>query len=194
MQKFTEILKKHKFDVKPQENQLTKLKTVESIIIDDKKIGAQQEKKLFEDFMKGKKKIDGDHLYVRDDSQVNSTITTASSQKTSYYQKLVRSMGKMGNKSLDIDEENEIYKNDMFKQYLTPKSIMSCVQVLRSASEWSAGLRKTENSILQGYYQLIENSKHYIYIENQFFVSKSWTEEEKKKCKPRLCYLLQKHA
>jgi len=182
-QKFTEILKKHKFDVKPQENQLTKLKTVESIIIDDKKIGAQQEKKLLEDFMKGKKKIDGDHLYVRDDSQVNSTITTASSQKPSYYQKLVRSMGKMGNKSLDIDEENEIYKNDMFKQYLTPKSIMSCVQVLRSASEWSAGLRKTENSILQGYYQLIENSKHYIYIENQFFVSKSWTEEEKKKCK-----------
>jgi len=129
--------------------------------------------------MKGKKKIDNDHLYVRDDSKaINVT-----SQKPSYYQKLVQGMGRMGNQALQIDEENEIYKNDIYKQFFTPGCITSNVQVLRSASEWSAGLRKAENSILKGYYQLIENSKHYIYIENQFFVSKSWTDEEKKKCK-----------
>jgi phospholipase D1/2 len=129
--------------------------------------------------MKGKKKIDNDHLYVRDDSKAISTT----SQKPSYYQKLIQGMGKMGNQAIQIDEENEIYKNDIYKQFFKPGCITSNVQVLRSASEWSAGLRKTENSILKGYYQLIENSKHYIYIENQFFVSKSWTEEEKKKCK-----------
>ena len=59
---------------------------------------------------------------------------------------------------------------------------MASVQVLRSASEWSAGLREPEKSILQGYYELIENAKHYIYIENQFFVSKSWTDKERKDC------------
>ena len=53
-------------------------------------------------------------------------------------------------------------------------------QVLRSASYWSVGLdKKVENSILQAYYNLIENSKHYIFIENQFFVSKSFTDEER---------------
>ena len=54
---------------------------------------------------------------------------------------------------------------------------MTC-QCLRSLSEWSGGLNQTENSILQGYYNLIDNSKHYIYIENQFFISKSFTDEE----------------
>lgn len=144
--------------------------------MEDKKIGAQENKQILEDFMKGKRKIDNDHLYVRDDSKAINTT----SQKPSYYQKLIKGMGKMGTQALQVDEENEIYKNDIYKQYFTQGCITSNVQVLRSACEWSAGLRKTENSILKGYYQLIENSKHYIYIENQFFVSKSWTEEEKK--------------
>lgn len=48
----------------------------------------------------------------------------------------------------------------------------SC-QVLRSASYWSCGLPKNqiENSIHFAYLQLIEMAKHYIYIENQFFIS-----------------------
>lgn len=59
------------------------------------------------------------------------------------------------------------------------------IQCLRSLSKWSGGLKTTENSILQGYYQLIDNAEHYIYIENQFFISKSFTEEEyKQKGKP----------
>lgn len=52
-------------------------------------------------------------------------------------------------------------------------------QVLRSCSFWSIGKNQTENSILQGYYKLIDNSKHYIYIENQFFISKAYTDEER---------------
>ena len=60
---------------------------------------------------------------------------------------------------------------------------ISDVQALRSISNWSIGLGKTETSILKAYYELIENSKHYIFIENQFFISKSYTEEEKKEKK-----------
>ena len=67
----------------------------------------------------------------------------------------------------------------LYKKYFVPGSITSMVHVLRSSSEWSAGLKTTENSILKAYYDLINNAEHYIYIENQFFISKSWTQEEK---------------
>jgi phospholipase D1/2 len=55
---------------------------------------------------------------------------------------------------------------------------MNC-QVLRSAGNWSVGLdKKNEVSILNAYYDLIDNAKYYILIENQFFLSKSYTDEE----------------
>jgi phospholipase D1/2 len=44
-------------------------------------------------------------------------------------------------------------------------------QVLRSACDWSAGMNMTEDSIHQAYMHMIKNAQHYIYIENQFFVS-----------------------
>ncbi|KAJ1644166.1 hypothetical protein LPJ64_004131 [Coemansia asiatica] len=43
-------------------------------------------------------------------------------------------------------------------------------QVLRSSAEWSMGINK-ENSIHTAYCEMIRNSKHFIYIENQFFIS-----------------------
>ncbi|XP_053187995.1 phospholipase D2 [Scomber japonicus] len=80
----------------------------------------------------------------------------------------------------------KIFKNkykDNFYPYLLPKShctsdslsftVPGCtkakVQVLRSADRWSTGT--CENSILNAYVHTIENSEHYIYIENQFFIS-----------------------
>ncbi|XP_037125553.1 phospholipase D1 isoform X2 [Syngnathus acus] len=74
------------------------------------------------------------------------------------------------------------YKDD-FYPYLLPKSRCSAddlsftvpgskkakVQVLRSADRWSTGT--CENSILNAYIHTIESSQHYIYIENQFFIS-----------------------
>uniref|UniRef100_A0A3B3ZFM6 Phospholipase n=1 Tax=Periophthalmus magnuspinnatus TaxID=409849 RepID=A0A3B3ZFM6_9GOBI len=74
------------------------------------------------------------------------------------------------------------YKDD-FYPYLLPKSQCTAgdlpftvpgaskarVQVLRSADRWSTGT--CENSILNAYLQTIEKSEHYIYIENQFFIS-----------------------
>lgn len=47
----------------------------------------------------------------------------------------------------------------------------SCrVQVVRSVSDWSHGVL-TERSIQNAYCQLIQEANHYIYIENQFFIS-----------------------
>ena len=84
---------------------------------------------------------------------------------------------------INIDEKiNKKLEEEIYEKYVESGSIMSDVQTLRSASEWSIGIKETETSILKAYYDLIENSKHYIYIENQFFISKSYTEEEKKNC------------
>ncbi len=46
------------------------------------------------------------------------------------------------------------------------------VQILRSTCWWSIGTpNKTEHSIMNAYVKMIETSEHFVYIENQFFVS-----------------------
>ncbi|XP_024901823.1 phospholipase D1 isoform X3 [Pteropus alecto] len=56
-------------------------------------------------------------------------------------------------------------------KYQVPGSVHANVQLLRSAADWSAGIKYCEGSIHTAYVHVIENSKHYIYIENQFFIS-----------------------
>ncbi|KAM9189913.1 phospholipase D1 isoform 4-T6 [Dugong dugon] len=56
-------------------------------------------------------------------------------------------------------------------KYQVPESICAKVQLLRSSADWSAGIKYHEESIHTAYVNVIENSKHYIYIENQFFIS-----------------------
>ena len=62
-----------------------------------------------------------------------------------------------------------------FKFKIPKKLASKCsncrVQCLRSVTNWSAGLSYTESSIHDAMKELIKNSKHYIYIENQFFIS-----------------------
>ncbi|XP_077171610.1 phospholipase D2 isoform X2 [Paroedura picta] len=53
--------------------------------------------------------------------------------------------------------------------FLVPGADTASVQVLRSVDRWSAGLN--EASIYQAYLSTIEGSQHYLYIENQFFIS-----------------------
>ncbi|GCB78278.1 hypothetical protein scyTo_0018583, partial [Scyliorhinus torazame] len=55
--------------------------------------------------------------------------------------------------------------------YQVPGSVHARVQVLRSAADWSCGIKYHEESIHNAYIHVIENSKHYVYIENQFFIS-----------------------
>ncbi|KGN60969.1 phospholipase D zeta 2 [Cucumis sativus] len=59
-----------------------------------------------------------------------------------------------------INEVNEI----------GPLTSSNC-QVIRSVSQWSAGTSKPEASIHAAYCSAIQEAKHFIYIENQFFIS-----------------------
>ena len=43
-------------------------------------------------------------------------------------------------------------------------------QVVRSSSDWSSGIL-TEHSIQNAYKEVIENAQHFVYIENQFFIT-----------------------
>lgn len=57
---------------------------------------------------------------------------------------------------------------------LQPRPGMThCAQLVRSAGEWSLGLKgsKCESSIYFAYLELINEAKNFIYIENQFFIS-----------------------
>ncbi|XP_051544488.1 phospholipase D2-like isoform X2 [Myxocyprinus asiaticus] len=54
-------------------------------------------------------------------------------------------------------------------QFTVPGSTKASVQVLRSVDRWSAGT--CEQSILSAYVHIVEKSEHYIYLENQFFIS-----------------------
>ncbi|GAA5890842.1 hypothetical protein JCM6882_008832 [Rhodosporidiobolus microsporus] len=45
------------------------------------------------------------------------------------------------------------------------------VQVLRSSADWSHGISPREHSIQNAYCQMIRESRHYCYIENQFFIT-----------------------
>jgi len=51
------------------------------------------------------------------------------------------------------------------------------VQILRSCCWWSMGTPdKTEHSIMNAYAKMIEDSDHFVYIENQFFITSSEVE------------------
>ena len=82
----------------------------------------------------------------------------------------------------DVDVNQKIEK-EIYSKYKKKGNFNSDALVLRSASTWCIGGSETEKSILNAYYDLIQNAKHYIYIENQYFISKSWTDEEKKEAK-----------
>ncbi|XP_024993436.1 phospholipase D zeta 1-like [Cynara cardunculus var. scolymus] len=51
-----------------------------------------------------------------------------------------------------------------------PRAICRC-QIIRSVSLWSAGTSQVEDSIHNAYCSLIEKAEHFVYIENQFFIS-----------------------
>ena len=47
------------------------------------------------------------------------------------------------------------------------------LKVLRSAASWSVGVKATECSIHTAWVAAIHGAQHYIYVENQFFISGS---------------------
>ena len=59
------------------------------------------------------------------------------------------------------------------RPYANNEPYVGTVQALRSLGEWSGGIAQTENSIYDQYIRLIQTSKRFVYIENQFFVTSS---------------------
>ena len=83
-------------------------------------------------------------------------------------------------KNIEEKSNNKLENNIVNVKYFT-EGIKSNVQVLRSSCDWSAGIKK-EDSILQAYIKLIRESEHCIYIENQFFVSRPYDDEDANNC------------
>jgi phospholipase D1/2 len=50
-------------------------------------------------------------------------------------------------------------------------------QIVRSSADWSSGILPAEHSIQNAYCELIRNAKHYVYIENQFFITATGEEQ-----------------
>ncbi|KAL1820351.1 hypothetical protein ACET3Z_015220 [Daucus carota] len=71
---------------------------------------------------------------------------------------------------LDIQELSYQVASDDKIEQVGPRTKCHC-QIIRSVSQWSAGTSQTEDSIHRAYCSLIEQSEHFVYIENQFFIS-----------------------
>ena len=140
-------------------------------------------------WMQNFKEIDEDHFLVprklesklMSDEVVNNNKQNFERKGTNgFYKKFVNKIKKNKNNLFkDLYKTNNEIETIINDKYVLKGSTPSNVQVLRSVGEWSLGLKTKENSILEAYYQLIENSKHYIYIENQFFISKSFEDNGK---------------
>ncbi|TDH65438.1 hypothetical protein CCR75_003907 [Bremia lactucae] len=71
---------------------------------------------------------------------------------------------------LDDGEVLRAQRGESILHVFHPSANVCNVQVCRSVSMWSAGV-PTEASIQAAYMDVIANSKHFLYIENQFFIS-----------------------
>ncbi|CAF3793314.1 unnamed protein product, partial [Rotaria sp. Silwood1] len=71
-------------------------------------------------------------------------------------------------KSYDDVEDLTI---ENWRDFLESEPFRVNAQCVRSVGPWSARTKTIESSIQNAYIQMIDAAKHYIYIENQFFVS-----------------------
>ena len=109
----------------------------------------------------------------------------------SFYDTFVRNLGEHSKKTdkgwfsnfFGQNQQEEKLENNIVDVKYFRRGIKSKVQTLRSSCNWSVGIKKKEDSILQAYIKLIREAEHYIYIENQFFVSRAYDDEDKKNCK-----------
>ena len=78
-------------------------------------------------------------------------------------------------------EENMMERFEAGRQYMSGNEHYSklhghsqdagiACQIVRSCTKWSHGI-PTEHSVANAYISVIENSRHFVYIENQFFIT-----------------------
>lgn len=75
-----------------------------------------------------------------------------------------------GEVMLDLPDEDSDEAFERHKQQVAARGYRVNTQILRSLSLWSGGVA-TERSIQNAYIRLIGSAQHFVYIENQFFVS-----------------------
>ncbi|CAF4178777.1 unnamed protein product, partial [Adineta steineri] len=68
------------------------------------------------------------------------------------------------------DDKEELTVNN-WEEFLEGHPCQINAQCVRSIGPWSASTRTTETSILNAYIQLIDGAEHFIFIENEFFVT-----------------------
>lgn len=95
-----------------------------------------------------------------------------------FYQRWCYAIDKKGRHPISFDDYVQTADPKMLSK-LYNRGKMTC-QLVRSASKWSTGNPIVESSIINAYIDLIENSQHYIMINNQFFISNSYSEEGSK--------------
>ncbi|CAF1294151.1 unnamed protein product [Rotaria sordida] len=71
------------------------------------------------------------------------------------------------------DDDDELFDTSFLRSILPEDRppIRIDAQCVRSASFWSCGIRTVERSVANAYIHMIDNAQHFIYIENQFFVT-----------------------
>ena len=130
----------------------------------------------------------------------DNIIDIKEKKKPAAYNKFVKNVGEHSTKTetgilshvlAGRDQNEPKLENNIVNVKYFKRGVKSKVQVLRSSASWSVGIRQKENSILQAYIKLIRESEHYLYIENQFFVSRAFDENEKNACKRTLSELVQ---
>ncbi|CAF1329851.1 unnamed protein product [Adineta steineri] len=68
------------------------------------------------------------------------------------------------------DDKEELTVNN-WEEFLEGHPCQINAQCVRSIGPWSASTRTTETSILNAYIQMIDGAEHFIFIENEFFVT-----------------------
>jgi len=165
----TGYTRKFKTQLKPQKENLIYEERLETI----KKEWMENINDLYEDFVPSRKKLE-EHILQ------NPSPENKGSKKKSFYKDLITKLKKNKNNWFkDLFEPNDEIETIVNDKYVKKGDVSSTVQVLRSVGGWSLGIKVPENSILEAYYKLIDHAKHYIYIENQFFISRSFENENK---------------
>ncbi|KAI8370759.1 hypothetical protein EDC96DRAFT_502234 [Choanephora cucurbitarum] len=72
--------------------------------------------------------------------------------------------------SFKIPLESRLLRSYHFDHHTSGIHGSCTVQVLRSSASWSSGIQ-LEHSIQNAYLDVITNAQHYVYIENQFFIT-----------------------
>ncbi|KAM7272332.1 hypothetical protein ACFE04_026995 [Oxalis oulophora] len=83
---------------------------------------------------------------------------------------MAQSSTKSSEEFSDTSEEGDHGLSCVESGQVGPRISCHC-QIIRSVSQWSAGTSQTEESIHDAYCSLIHKAEHFIYIENQFFIS-----------------------